>query len=154
MSISTTLTNPKNAHGMITDQTLKFASRYENLAIAEKLINDVSEQFSLPEDYYGNILVAVTEAVNNAIQHGNKSNPDKSIELSFSKGDNKLNFAIKDEGEGFDYENVPDPTDPANIEKINGRGVFLMRHLADHVEFADQGKSVTLEFKLDNLIVD
>jgi serine/threonine-protein kinase RsbW len=49
---------------------------------------------------------------------------------------------------------VPDPTDPANIEKINGRGVFLMRHLADHVEYADQGKSVTLEFKLDNLIVD
>jgi serine/threonine-protein kinase RsbW len=119
MSTSTTLINPKIAHEMITDQTIKFASRYENLAIAEKLINEVSEKLRLPEDYYGNILVAVTEAVNNAIQHGNKSNPDKNIELTFSKSSNKLNFAVKDEGEGFDYENVPDPTDPANIEKIN-----------------------------------
>lgn len=153
MSISTTLINPKNAHGMITDQSIKFASRYENLAIAEKLINDVSEQFQLPEDYYGNILVAVTEAVNNAIQHGNKSNPDKNIEVAFKKQDNKLHFIIKDEGEGFDYENIPDPTDPANIEKINGRGVFLMKNLADGVEFSENGKVVSLHFELEPLMV-
>lgn len=153
MSISTTLINPKNAHGMITDQSIKFASRYENLAIAEKLINDVSEQFQLPEDYYGNILVAVTEAVNNAIQHGNKSNPDKNIEVAFRKQDNKLQFTIKDEGDGFDYENIPDPTDPANIEKINGRGVFLMKNLADQVEFSENGKVVSLQFELEPLMV-
>lgn len=153
MSISTTLINPKNAHGMITDQSIKFASRYENLAIAEKLINDVSEQFQLPEDYYGNILVAVTEAVNNAIQHGNKSNPDKNIEVAFRKQDNKLKFTIKDEGDGFDFENIPDPTDPANIEKINGRGVFLMKNLADQVEFSENGKVVSLQFELEPLMV-
>jgi serine/threonine-protein kinase RsbW len=153
MSISTTLINPKNAHGMITDQSIKFASRYENLAIAEKLINDVSEQYHLPEDYYGNILVAVTEAVNNAIQHGNKSNPDKNIEVIFSKQPHSLHFTIKDEGEGFDFENIPDPTDPANIEKINGRGVFLMKNLADHVSFSDNGKVVQLDFEMDALMV-
>jgi serine/threonine-protein kinase RsbW len=153
MSISTTLINPKNAHGMITDQSIKFASRYENLAIAEKLINDVSEQFQLPEDYYGNILVAVTEAVNNAIQHGNKSNPDKNIEVAFKKQLNKLHFTIKDEGEGFDFENIPDPTDPANIEKINGRGVFLMKNLADQVEFSENGKVVSLQFELEPAMV-
>ena len=153
MSISTTLINPKNAHGMINDQSIKFASRYENLAIAEKLINDVSEQFQLPEDYYGNILVAVTEAVNNAIQHGNKSNPDKNIEVAFRKQDNKLKFTIKDEGDGFDFENIPDPTDPANIEKINGRGVFLMKNLADQVEFSENGKVVSLQFELEPLMV-
>ena len=153
MSISTTLINPKNAHGMITDQSIKFASRYENLAIAEKLINDVSEQYHLPEDYYGNILVAVTEAVNNAIQHGNKSNPDKNIEVIFSKQAHSLHFTIKDEGEGFDFENIPDPTDPANIEKINGRGVFLMKNLADHVSFSDNGKVVQLDFEMEALMV-
>lgn len=152
MSISTTLINPKNAHGMITDQSIKFASRYENLAIAEKLIN-VSEQFQLPEDYYGNILVAVTEAVNNAIQHGNKSNPDKNIEVALKKQHNKLQFTIKDEGDGFDFENIPDPTDPANIEKINGRGVFLMKNLADQVEFSENGKVVSLQFELEPLMV-
>jgi serine/threonine-protein kinase RsbW len=80
---------------MITDQSIKFASRYENLAIAEKLINDVSEQYQLPEDYYGNILVAVTEAVNNAIQHGNKSNPDKNIEVVFRKQLNSRILQLK-----------------------------------------------------------
>ena len=153
MSISTTLINPKNAHGMITDQSIKFASRYENLAIAEKLINDVSELYHLPEDYYGNILVAVTEAVNNAIQHGNKSNPDKNIEVIFSMQKNKLHFTIKDEGDGFDFENIPDPTDPANIEKINGRGVFLMKNLADGVAFSENGKVVHLEFEMEALMV-
>jgi serine/threonine-protein kinase RsbW len=153
MSISTTLINPKNAHGMITDQSIKFASRYENLAIAEKLINDVSEQYQLPEDYYGNILVAVTEAVNNAIQHGNKSNPDKNIEVIFRKQVSSLHFTIKDEGDGFDFENIPDPTDPANIEKINGRGVFLMKNLADHVEFSENGKVVQLDFEMQPLMV-
>jgi serine/threonine-protein kinase RsbW len=153
MSISTTLINPKNAHGMITDQSIKFASRYENLAIAEKLINDVSEQYQLPEDYYGNILVAVTEAVNNAIQHGNKSNPDKNIEVMFRKQPSSLHFTIKDEGDGFDFENIPDPTDPANIEKINGRGVFLMKNLADHVSFSDNGKVVQLDFEMEPVMV-
>ncbi len=148
MSISTTLFNPKNAYEMITDQSVKFASNYENLSVAEKLINDISEFYKLPEDYYGNILVAVTEAVNNAIQHGNKSNPDKSIELTFKKEDDTLHFIVKDEGDGFDYENVPDPTDPANIEKINGRGVFLMKHLADNIEFLDNGKAVQLDFQI------
>jgi serine/threonine-protein kinase RsbW len=153
MSISTTLINPKNAHGMITDQSIKFASRYENLAIAEKLINDVSEQYQLPEDYYGNILVAVTEAVNNAIQHGNKSNPDKNIEVVFRKEAKRLHFIIKDEGEGFDFDNIPDPTDPVNIEKINGRGVFLMKNLADHVSFSENGKVVQLDFEMEPVMV-
>lgn len=153
MSISTTLINPKNAHGMITDQSIKFESRYENLALTEKLINDISEQFKLPEDYYGNILVAVTEAVNNAIQHGNKSNPDKNIELQFKKEKNSFQFIIKDEGNGFDFDHIPDPTDPANIEKINGRGVFLMRNLADKVEFFDNGRIVQLNFELEPVLV-
>ena len=153
MSISTTLINPKNAHGMITDQSIKFESRYENLALTEKLINDISEQFKLPEDYYGNILVAVTEAVNNAIQHGNKSNPDKNIELQFKKEKNSFQFIIKDEGNGFDFDHIPDPTDPANIEKINGRGVFLMRNLADKVEFFDNGRVVQLNFELEPVLV-
>ncbi len=152
MSISTTLINPKNVYGMISNQSIKFASRYENLALAEKLINQVSDTLHLPEDYYGNMLVAVTEAVNNAIQHGNKSNPDKNIEVIFRQEDNTLLFTVKDEGEGFDYENIPDPTDPVNIEKINGRGVFLMRNLADQVVFFENGKTVQLEFLLDSVM--
>ena len=57
------------------------------------------------------------------------------------------------ESENFDFENIPDPTDPANIEKINGRGVFLMKNLADHVSFSDHGKVVQLDFEMEPVMV-
>lgn len=126
---------------------LNIPSSYEHLADVERMIEDVCEHFRVNEDYFGNILVAVTEAVNNAIQHGNKSNPGKKIEIEFTSKDNELSFRIKDEGEGFDYNNLPDPTDPQNIEKINGRGVFLMKNLADDVHFFENGRIVELNFR-------
>lgn len=126
---------------------LNIPSSYEHLADVERMIEDVCDHFRVNEDYFGNILVAVTEAVNNAIQHGNKSNPGKKIEIEFSSRGNELCFRIKDEGEGFDYNNLPDPTDPQNIEKINGRGVFLMKNLADDVNFFENGRIVELNFR-------
>ncbi len=130
------------------NQKLKMASRTENLILVEKLVEDVCDVFNLREDHYGNILIAVTEAVNNAIQHGNKNNPDKKIEILFRSKTNQLCFIVKDEGEGFDFNTLPDPTNPENIEKENGRGVFLMKRLADKVEFSDSGKTVSLIFNI------
>jgi len=130
------------------NQKLKMASKTENLILVEKLIEDACDVFNISEDHYGNILVAVTEAVNNAIQHGNKNNPEKEIEILFRSKSNQLCFIVKDSGDGFDFSNLPDPTDPENIEKPNGRGVFLMRKLADKVEFADNGKTVSLIFNV------
>ncbi|MEY4110166.1 MAG: hypothetical protein RLZZ46_520, partial [Bacteroidota bacterium] len=99
------------------------------------------------EDHYGNILVAVTEAVNNAIQHGNKFDPAKEIEVEYEKKKNSLVFRITDQGQGFDFTTIPDPTDPENLEKINGRGVFLMFKLADKVNFKENGRVVELSFQ-------
>lgn len=127
---------------------LKITSRSENIALVEKLINEVCESFKIGEDHYGNILVAMTEAVNNAIQHGNKFHPNKSIDISFDTVKDGISFTVKDQGEGFDFDHLPDPTDPENIEKLNGRGVFLMRHLADKVEYSDQGRTVSMDFKI------
>lgn len=130
-------------------QRLNFPSTQENLLIVEKLIDDVCNKYEVNEDYYGNILIAVTEAVNNAINHGNKLNPDKKVDVDFSVNDGSLVFKIKDEGEGFDYDGLPDPTDPENLEKISGRGVFLMKNLADEVAFEDEGRQVELTFKIN-----
>jgi serine/threonine-protein kinase RsbW len=130
------------------NQKLKMASKTENLILVEKLIEDACDVFNISEDHYGNILVAVTEAVNNAIQHGNKNNPDKKIEILFRSKSDQLCFIVKDEGNGFDFTNLPDPTDPEHIEKPNGRGVFLMRKLADKVEFTENGKTVSLIFNV------
>lgn len=130
------------------EQKLSFPSKAENLNLVEKLIDDVCEKNSVNEDYYGNILIAITEAVNNAIHHGNKSNPDKKVNVSYTSTPEKLLFTIQDEGPGFDYENLPDPTDPQNIEKPHGRGVFLMRNLSDEIEFSDGGSTVVMKFKV------
>lgn len=129
-------------------QSLNFESKADNIVIAEKLVDDVCREFSVNEDYYGNILIAVTEAVNNAINHGNRQNPDKLVHVDFSHKNSGFCFTVKDEGDGFDFENLPDPTDPANLEKISGRGVFLMRHLADEVEFSEKGTKVEMVFKV------
>lgn len=130
-------------------QKLKIESAAENLRLVERLIEDVCDIYNVTEDNFGNILIAVTEAVNNAIYHGNKGNPNKSVQIGFENEDTKITFSVSDEGQGFDYDSLPDPTDPNNIDKINGRGVFLMKHLADKVEFNQNGKEVFLTFNLN-----
>lgn len=130
-------------------QKLKIESSSDNLRLVERLIEDVCDVYNVTEDNFGNILIAVTEAVNNAIYHGNKGNPSKSVQIGFENEDKKITFSVSDEGQGFDYNSLPDPTDPGNIDKINGRGVFLMKHLADKVEFNHNGKEVLLTFVLN-----
>lgn len=127
---------------------IHFPSKIENLALVEKLIDKVCDELKVNEDNYGNILIALTEAVNNAIMHGNKQDSTKSIHLKCENQDKNLLFVVEDEGDGFDFDNLPDPTDPVNLEKPNGRGVFLMRNLADEVNFSNNGKRVELKFKL------
>jgi serine/threonine-protein kinase RsbW len=129
-------------------QSLNFDSKADNIVIAEKLVDDVCSKYKVDEDYYGNILIAVTEAVNNAINHGNKQNPEKKVEVSFAELGDRLSFVVKDEGEGFDHAALPDPTDPENLEKISGRGVFLMNQLSDEVEFSENGTKVEMKFKI------
>jgi serine/threonine-protein kinase RsbW len=131
------------------NQKLLIPSKSENMVLVEKLVDDVCDLFDIKEEIYGHILVALTEAVNNALQHGNKAHPDKHIEVTFKVKSDMLYFTVKDEGHGFDFRNLPDPTDPANIEKPTGRGIFLMKHLAENVSFEDKGTKVVLEFKLN-----
>lgn len=130
-------------------EKLDISSSSENMRLVERLVEDVCEVFSVNEDCYGNILIAVTEAVNNAIYHGNEGNPNKHIKIGFESGDKNIQFSVADEGNGFDYDGLPDPTDPINIDKPQGRGVFLMKHLADKVEFNNNGQEVLLTFNLN-----
>lgn len=129
-------------------QQIELNSNSDSIAEVEKLIDEVCEINKVNQDYYGNILIAITEAVNNAIVHGNKKDPLKKFSVVCASDEEKLTFTVKDQGQGFDFDNLPDPTDPANIEKPNGRGVFLMRNLADEVNFEDNGRVVELNFHL------
>ena len=125
---------------------LRFDSKPENIAVVEKLIDKISADHGIVAEHYGNVLIAMTEGVNNAIVHGNKLDETKSVSVSCAIDQKTLVFRITDEGPGFDYENLPDPTAPENIEKPHGRGVFLMRHLADECAFEDEGRIVELTF--------
>lgn len=130
--------------------SIQIPSIIENIRMIESFIDNAKERFHLDEDLYGNIMIAVTEAVNNAIKHGNSGNSSKNVFLSLTLNDNLLKFVVKDEGTGFDYDKLPDPTAPENLEKPGGRGIFLMKHLADQVEFLEKGKTVELSFYMNS----
>lgn len=127
---------------------LVLPSSPENVAKVEPLIEKVKDEFGLSDEIFGNMMVAITEAVNNAIIHGNSCDPSKSVEVNVSKEDHTVNFTIKDQGSGFDHNNLPDPTAPENLEKLSGRGVFLMTQLSDMVIFSDSGSTVEVQFKI------
>lgn len=129
-------------------QRIEFPAKAENIHLAEKLIDEACGRYQVHESLYGNILIALTEAVNNAIHHGNGLDPAKQVSLGYSAAADKITFVVVDQGPGFDYNNLPDPTDPRNIEKPHGRGVFLMRALSDGLEFSDNGAAVAMTFNL------
>jgi serine/threonine-protein kinase RsbW len=126
---------------------LKIESVTNNLRVVEKAIDEVTNELGIPQDNYGKIMVSAMEAVNNAIVHGNKLNPSKLVSITISHNKDVVKIKVIDQGPGFNPESIPDPTTPENIEMINGRGVFLMSHLADEITFSKKGNSVTMVFK-------
>jgi serine/threonine-protein kinase RsbW len=128
--------------------TVELTSQPESLSIVERMIDEVRNKYNVSEDMFGNMLVAITEAVTNAIYHGNKSDPGKKVSVSFTGNPHGITFTIADQGNGFDYYNLPDPTAPENLEKECGRGIFLMKHLTDQLIFSENGRVVEMNFKL------
>src|SRR5580765_6485942 len=126
--------------------SIQIPSILENIRIIESFIDNAKEKYHLDDDIYGNIMIAVTEAVNNAIKHGNKDNSSKNVSISLSLEDGLIKFKVQDEGNGFDFHKLPDPTAPENISKPGGRGIFLMKNLSDEVDFKENGKVVELSF--------
>jgi serine/threonine-protein kinase RsbW len=125
---------------------LKIPSLTENIRIIESFIDNAKDKYNIDDDIYGNIMIAVTESVNNAIRHGNGLQNHKNVTISLCLDQDMITFTIQDQGPGFDYQNLPDPTAPENIDKPGGRGIFLMKHLADEVKFKDEGRVVELRF--------
>ncbi len=130
------------------EKRIDIESKIDNINEVEKFVDEFSEENEIHSDIYGKILIATVEAVNNSIVHGNKEDVNKKVFLSFSMDDENIFIQVEDQGDGFDYTNLPDPTKPENIENIHGRGIYLMQHLADEVEFYKEGTLVQMSFKL------
>jgi serine/threonine-protein kinase RsbW len=125
---------------------LRFPSKIENINLVERLIDEISASCNLSSEIYGNLLVAMVEAVNNAIIHGNKLDESKEVHIWYEIDSHNIIFEVKDQGPGFNFNHLPDPTLPENLEKPHGRGIFLMKHLVDEMQFSDNGARVKLKF--------
>lgn len=127
---------------------VKIPSIKENVSVVESFIENVGEKIRIEEAIYGNVLVSVTEAVNNAIVHGNKEDKNKKVKLGLKQNKKSVRFIVEDEGMGFDHNTLPDPTNPKNLEKVKGRGIFLIKSLSDKTTFKQGGRVVEMLFKL------
>lgn len=128
--------------------SLTLDSHPKNIAEVEPYVTQVVQKYEINKELYGNMLITLTEAVSNAIIHGNSAKTSKKVKVSTQCSGTKICFSIQDEGAGFDPDVLPDPTAPENIMTPGGRGVFLMRQLSDAVTFSDNGRLVVLEFSL------
>ncbi len=127
---------------------LKLASIPGNVSEVEPFVEKLVDRFRINPDKQCNILVSLTEAVTNAIIHGNCKDESKIVKIKLKKQNDCLALRVSDEGQGFDHRNLPDPTAPENIVKTGGRGVFLMKQLSDDIAFYNNGSTVEIQFKI------
>jgi serine/threonine-protein kinase RsbW len=131
--------------GELIDQLI-LSSSLDSLSQVEPFISRFYGNHKHVEGCYGNILIALTEGLTNSILHGNLSDPAKQVYLHMKIESPEVSFTIRDEGKGFDHTSIPDPTLVENLEKLHGRGVFLMRHLSDAISFEENGTTIKLTF--------
>lgn len=128
----------------------ELSSRLDELQCADNLTEVVARNMALNSDQKNNLAIAVTEAVGNAIVHGNKKNPHKKVHLKFETGNDQIVITVRDEGEGFDPESIQNPLLPENLMKESGRGIFILSELMDAVDyqFSRQGTTLKMVMKV------
>jgi len=128
--------------------TLQLPSKEESITQLELLIENLSDAYNISEDTFANMMTCLNEALINAIKHGNKMDPAKKVIINAEIDGKRIIWTVTDEGIGFDYLHLADPTAPENLESLTGRGVFIMKHLADQCMFNTSGNEVELHFKI------
>ena len=107
----------------------------EAIDIAEHIIANLKEKYNIRNDKYYNILIILTEAINNAICHGNQLDKNKQIHFEVFSNKDNLKIIIIDEGEGFNPNALEDCTKEENLLKESGRGIYIMKSLSDEFSF-------------------
>ncbi len=129
-----------------TKLKIQISSLPENIVQIEPFMEKVRQRYNLNDRQYFNMLLVLTEAVNNSILHGNQSDPQKKVIVQFCAKSQQFEFVVTDEGQGFDPTIVADPTTPDHVECPNGRGVFLIRKYSDYVRYSDNGRKLQICF--------
>lgn len=129
-----------------TTKSLTLISNFDEVERVESFVDDLQEWLGFGDDIYGNILLALNEAVTNAIVHGNNQEEEKQVFINAVQKGTKLKISIQDEGEGFDPASLPDPLQEENLLKEGGRGVYLIEQFSDDVTYSEGGTKITIEF--------
>ena len=132
--------------------TLEIESNPNNLITVEEFVNYFAKDIGIPEERMNGLMLSVTEATTNAIKHANKSDESKLVKINVNIVGRKVIISVKDEGIGFDPQKIPDPTEPENLLKDSGRGVYLMRFYMDDLKYniTPTGTETILVLNLDN----
>jgi len=128
------LTMGKNSRGGTETVERFLDSTLESVDSAEELAVQEAEKAGVPEDDLHKIAMSVRESMVNAVVHGNRYNAHKKVRLSVSKGPREFVVKIADEGDGFDYEHLPDPLAQENLLRHSGRGIFLIKAFMDEFQ--------------------
>ncbi|PTQ99930.1 serine/threonine-protein kinase RsbW [Mucilaginibacter yixingensis] len=128
--------------------TLQLPSRPASIIQLESLIENIADKHQVADDTFANMMTCLSEAVINAMVHGNQLDADKLVIVNAEVDQRRIVWTVTDEGEGFNPNQLPDPTAPENLEALTGRGVFIMKQLADQCIFNDRGNEIELHFKI------
>ena len=128
--------------------TLQLPSKPESITLLEALIEKIADKHQVSEDTFANMMTCLNEIAINAIVHGNKLDENKKVIVNAEVDAKRVIWTVTDEGPGFDYDHLPDPTAVENLENLTGRGVFIVKQLADQCVFNSKGNEVELHFKI------
>ena len=126
------------------EETFTLPSRIESVDIAASRADEFAKRTGLGEEFIASIDLAVRESVANAVKHGNGLDESKEVEIRLVRTESGFEMFVRDFGKGFDPEEIPDPTDAANLLKASGRGILFMRAFMDNVEWSSPNGGGTL----------
>lgn len=126
---------------------ITLSSTFEQAETIPDFVDNIAKECSLDEDPAETFKLVLSEAVTNAIVHGNKEDPDKSVRIKVVISDQSISADVKDEGAGFKPEERKDPLKEENLLNTGGRGVFLIRQFSDHMEYREDG--TLMHFRVD-----
>jgi serine/threonine-protein kinase RsbW len=128
-------------------EILVIKSDVTELKKVENFLKDIFSEYNLEQKYFIKLYLCISEAVVNSIKHGNKNDENKTVLIVLDCDIEEINVQIEDEGEGFDFNNIKDPTSNENLKNESGRGIFIIRNLSDKMEYNEKGNII--QFKIE-----
>lgn len=131
-------------------RSLDISSDVKNINQVRLFLEQIFVELNLNQSCFNQVFLCLSEALTNSIVHGNRSVDSKMVHISISFSGRELFIEIADEGDGFSFENISDPTCAENIRRESGRGIFLIRHFAKELVYMDGGRKVLIKYLLEN----